>query len=246
MRFAPAFKYQLSANKWPLIVYYIVIYALMAIILMVRAFATQSSFTMFGGLDGATAIFLFVVGLNSFKSKFHMFVANGISRKTMFLSFIASAAVICVGMAVIDSINAFILSQFVNYQSTILQQFSLHFAGRLSAVHTEGFLLMCFANMAAIMLGYFITTAYYRMNKPLKLLVSIGVPLMLLFILPMLDSLLFNHWLANTAAAIAAFCSGQSTGSPFVQMACHAVSIVIYAGLAYLLARRATVKLQPA
>ena len=245
MRLKPALKYQLSSVKWPIIIYYIVIYALMILMGISRTFDTTNFSITFGGLDGASIIFLFVVGLNAFKSNFHMFVANGVSRKTMFFSFIASVGIICAGMALVDSINALIISQFVNYQPVVMQLFDSRYIDSGLRMYTEGFLWMFFSYVSSLMLGYFITTGYYRMNKPVKLIVSIGVPVLVFIILPILDNVLFDHQLTYAFRNISAFCSGQSTGSPYVAMACRTVSAAITGFLAYLLARRATVKLQP-
>ena len=238
MRLKPALKYQLSSIKWSVIIYYIVIYTLVILAAVSQAFWPSEGHISYGGLDGASIIFLFVVGLNAFRSNFHMFVVNGISRKTMFTSFIISAIILCAGMALIDSINALVISQFVTYRSVSVQMYDFGLS-----MFSEGFLWMLFSYMASIMFGYFITTAYYRMNKPVKLLVSIGVPLLLFIILPLVDATLFNGQIFNAFRLIALFCSGQSSGSPYIAMASNLVSAAITASFAYLLARRATVKL---
>ena len=246
MRLTPTLKYQLTSTKWPIIIYYIVIYALMITMGISRSFDTTNFSVTFGGLDGASIIFLFVVGLNAFKSNFHMFVANGVSRKTMFTSFIASTGILCAGMALVDSINVLIISQFVEYQPAVMQLFDARYIDSGLRMYTESFLWMFFSYVSSIMLGYFITTAYYRMNKPLKLAVSIGVPVMVFIVLPILDNVLFDHQLTVAFRAYTAFCSGQSTGSPYVAMLFDVINIAVTGALAYLLARRATVKLQTA
>ncbi len=242
MRLTPALKYQLSGFKWPVIIYYYVIYALLITIGVYQAIYQGRSFMSFGGFDGASIIFLFVVGLNSFKSSFHMFAANGVSRRTMFLSFIAASGMICAGMALIDSINALVIRQFVYYEPMVMQLFASRYVGGGFMLFAEGFLWMFFSYAASIMLGYFITTAYYRMNRPLKLIVSIGVPVLAFIILPILDNVLFDQFLTTAFRNIAAFCSGQSTGSPYVAMVSNAAIAAIAGYLSYLLARRATVK----
>jgi hypothetical protein len=196
----------------------------------------------FSGFDAATMIFLFVVGLNAYKSTFHMFSANGISRKTMFTSFVATAAILCVGMALIDSINGLIISQFVNYEP-VMQQMMGYNVGTGVSLYGVGFLYMFFGNLACIMLGYFISTAYYRMNKPLKLIISIGVPVFFFIILPIIDAQLFEGAIYRAIGTVLAICSGRLSGSPYVAMACDVVFAAVVGLLGYLLARRATVKL---
>ncbi len=244
MRLAPALKYQLSGIKWPVIIFYIVIYSLFILmgisLLLFRRFDMRVTF---GGFDVASMIFLFVVGLNAYKSTFHMFSANGISRKTMFTSFVFVAAILCAGMALIDSLNTLIIRQFINYETTMVQEFASRYIGSGSMLYGEGIIYMFCSYLSCIMLGYFITTAYYRMNKPLKLSISIGVPVFFFILLPVIDAQLFSGEIYKLIGTVIAFCSGRLSGSPYVAMGMDLVFAVVTGTLAYLLARRATVKL---
>ncbi len=243
MRLAPAFKYQMHGMKWPAIIYYIVIYALVLLFGAALVFVDGAEVHMtLGGMDGATIIFLFVVGLNSFKSTFHMLTVNGISRRTMFVSFVASAAALCAGMALIDSISSLIFRQFIDYRPLIAEFFADRYASVGAVLYGESFLWMFCGYLLSIMIGYFITTAFYRMNKPLKLIVSIGVPVFFLIVLPIIDAGVFSGTISRTVDMILAFCSGRSSGNPYVGMASDVVFAAIAGGLAYLLARRATVR----
>ncbi len=244
MRLAPALKYQLSGIKWPVIIFYIVIYSLFILMgVSLLAFRRVDINVHFGGFDAASMIFLFVVGLNSYKSTFHMFAANGISRKTMFTSFVVTAGILCAGMVLIDSLNALIVSQFLNYEPILVQDFASRYIGSGSLMYGEGILYMFCSYLSCIMLGYFITTAYYRMNKPLKLTISIGVPVFFFIILPIVDAQLFSGEIFRFLGTVIAFCSGRLSGSPYVAMAMDLVFAAVTGALAYLLARRATVKL---
>ena len=244
MRLAPALKYQLSGIKWPVIIFYIVIYSLFILMgtaqLIVRRVELEGTF---GGFDVASMIFLFVVGLNAYKSTFHMFTANGISRRTMFISFVAVAGILCAGMALIDSVNALIISQFMNYEPSFVQDFMLRYGSGGSMMYGEGILYMFCSYLSCIMLGYFITTAYYRMNKPLKLTISIGVPVIFFIILPIIDEQLFSGEIFRFLGTVMAFCSGRLSGSPYVAMGMDLAFAAVFGLFAYLLARRASVKL---
>lgn len=244
MRLAPALKFQLNSIKWPLIIFYIVIYSLLILMTISQIiFRDYAGVVDIGGMDLASVIFLFVLGLNSFRSTFHMFSANGISRKTMFVSFIATTGILCSGMAIIDSINALIINQFIDYQPIMVQLFASRYSDIGIATYGEGFLWMFFMYAASMMFGFFLTTAYYRMNKPLKLIISIGVPVFLFIILPILDAQLFHGEVYKAIGMFIAFCSGQLSGSPYVSMASNAVFYAIFATLGFLFVRRATVKL---
>ena len=244
MRLAPALKYQLNSIKRPLIIFYIVIYSLLILTTTLQIlFRDYIGDSDIGGMDLSSVIFLFVIGLNVFKSTFHMFSANGISRKTMFVSFIATTGILCSGMAIIDSINALIINQFVDYQPIMAQLFASRYSDIGIAAYGEGLLWMFFMYAASMMFGFFLTTAYYRMNKPLKLAISIGVPGLLFVILPILDTLIFHGEVYKAIGILIAFCTGQLSGSPYVAMASNVVFYAIFATLGFLLVRRATEKL---
>lgn len=243
MRLAPALKYQLNGIKWPVIIFYIVIYSLFILMgISLLSFRQFNMHVTYGGFDMASMIFLFVVGLNAYKQTFHMFSANGISRKTMFTSFVVTAAILCAGMALVDGVNALIVRQFVNYESALLQIIGTN-AGNGAGLIAVETLYNFFGYLACVMLGYFITTAFYRMNKPLKLAISIGVPVFFFILLPIIDAQLFSGEIYKAIGTMLAFCSGRLSGSPYVAMAMDLAFAAVTGTLAYLLARRATVKL---
>lgn len=244
MRLSPALKYELSGIKRPVIIFYIVIYALLVLLTIPQLiFKEYYIHTNIGGMDMASMIFLFVVGLNSFKSSFHMLAANGISRRTMFVGFVAATGIICAGMAVIDSINAVILNQFIEYKPMVAQLFESRYVSNGILEYGEAFLWMFFSYVASMMLGFFITTAFYRMNRALKLLVSIGVPVFLLIILSIIDTQLFAGEIFRAIATFVAFCSGRLTESPYVAIASDAVFAIIFGLFGFLLMRRASIKI---
>ena len=53
------------------------------------------------GLEISAFIFLFVIGLNTFKENFGMFLQNGVSRKTIFAGKLLSTCVVSAIMAVV-------------------------------------------------------------------------------------------------------------------------------------------------
>lgn len=244
MRLTPALKFQLNSIKWPVIIYYSVIVALTVLLGVIDLVLGNTGIRgTISGLDAASIIFLFVVGLNAYKQTFHLFAANGVSRKTMFKSFAATAGIVCAGMALIDGAYALVFRQFVNYAPTWMMSFADRYADGGWLMYAEGLLWMFFSYLSCIMFGYFITTAYYRMSKALKIAVSVGLPILVLIVLPIVDATLFSGAIFNAFGTIAAFCSGEMSNSPYVAMASDLVFAALYGLLAFLLARRATVKL---
>lgn len=245
MKFKAALKYQIYDFKKSVMIFYIVIYALY--ILMTASVLThRGSYSNVGGMEMASFIFLFVAGLNSFKSPFRMLMQNGLSRRTIFLSnasvFLATAGF----MAVLDSINRLIFSGLANYRSFFQVLYYNRYAGQASslAVTLEGFLWMFFMYCMAAMVGYFITTLYYRMNKPAKLTVSIGVPVLLFVILPYIDFAFRGVNLFRGIAKLMGWAWGLADGgaNPYMAMATCTVIFLVFGALSWLLTRRAPIK----
>lgn len=233
MKFKSALKYQLFDVKKPIIIFYIVIISLMLLMLIgTHWLNSQINIGISGNtrvemsFGGATAIFLFVVGLNAYKSSFHMLTANGVSRKTMFGSFIVTALIISAGMALIDSLLVLIMRQMIPYDVFVFDTLEM------------GIVTQFVSSLGTLMLGYMITTLYYRMSKPIKLLVSIGVPVMLIIVLPIMDASLFGYAITRTMSALVEFV----TSTPAIAMISRVVALLLFGALAFLTLRRAPVK----
>lgn len=241
MNFLPAWKYQLDGMKWPFIIFYIVIAALLILMGVSMSIAVRegNQFNV-GGLEMASVVFIFVCGLNSFKSSFHMLSANGVSRKTMFVSFVAVLGTVAAGMAVIDSVVSLAMKGFGNYEPGFMQMYGIDSYSAASVM--TGLLWMFCTNLAAGMAGYLITTLFYRMNKPVKLLVSIGVPVLLLFIWPLVDWALFQGAVSKAFAMFTGWAFGFLDGNPFMGVVSNVLLSLIFAALSFVTLRRVPVK----
>lgn len=241
MNFLPSWKYQLDGMKWPLIIFYTVIAALLILmgVSMSIAIREGNQFTV-GGLEMASVVFIFICGLNSFKAAFHMLSANGVSRKTMFVSFLAVLGTVAAGMAVIDSTISLLMRSVGEYHPGFMQMYGIE-SYSTSAVLT-GVLWMFCTNMAAGMAGYLLTTLYYRMNKPVKLLVSIGVPVLLLFVWPIADWALFRGAVSIALTRFTGWAFGFMDGNPFRGIVTNVLLVLIFVALSFAALRRAPVK----
>jgi hypothetical protein len=238
MKIKSAYKYQIFELTKPVIIYYIVIVALMVFTaIMALGFVSSSNIHFSGSFEGtvegysaATMIFLFVCGLNSFKQQFHMFLANGLSRRTLFVSVIAAFATASVAMALIDNLLGLACSwALINIPSSFT---------------VEGIVVPIFSYMAAALAGIFIATAYYRMNKALKLIISIGVPVLLFIVLPIVDYSLFSGAITTGIYRfISAATSLLGADNPYSMALFNTFLMLIFSGLSWLLTRRATIKM---
>lgn len=247
MRIKSVVKYYLSDLKKTIIIFYCVLLA--AVMLLGSIFAvmiTNSDGTdgSFSGGETTTIIFIFVVGLCSFKQYFLFFTANGVSRKAQFYGFLVSSLAGCTIMAIIDILYANILPRFFDYESVFYQIYgtwSDEAAKPLLILTT--FIWSVALYLCSILAGYLITLLYYRMTKVLKIIVSVGVPVLFTTILPVIDSI-YTHgrifgWLADTMLLLGGLKNGIN---PYIAVVSLLAGSAVIAALSYLLARRAVVK----
>jgi hypothetical protein len=249
MKLKAALKYQIHGMIKPLIIFYIIIYAIIIFAGIQRVVMSHNGIRVTSsGVEISTAIFIFVFGLNSFKSTFHLFLANGVSRKTMFKSYILAVVPLAVFMALIDTINNLALSSVGSFQSIFYQMYHMHYGPILNfsaqmRVALDGFVWMTFLYTALSLIGFFITTIYYRMGKSLKLIVSIGVPVFFLMLLPYMDTYLFDGKIFDALRYFLAKAWGFLDGyNPYISVLTCFITAAVFGALSFLAMRRATVK----
>lgn len=186
-------------------------------------------------------IFLFVMGLNSFKPQFRLFLQNGISRKTHWCGVVLSALVLSLLMTGVFGLMPLVFSSVLGYESMA----NAFYTGQGALFHLTGMLWQWMMFLLFMSLGFMMTTLYYRMGPKLKLVVSVGVPFALLILLPIVGGLFPQLYLFARIAQMVMwlFGVGLTGAAAFVR------SLVMFAGLsvaflggAYLLMRRATLK----
>lgn len=242
MNLKPAFKYLVVDGRKSVLFYYLIIYTIFFItIILTKSMNLDGTIS---SMDMATMVFLLVIGLNSFKTPFRLFLQNGVSRKTMFLSFLSFACCLCAFMMVVDQINYHIFGRFSAYVHLFSALYSQRYEAGFELQQTlEGMLWSLFGYLFFILLGFFITVLYYRCNKWQKLAVSIGVPGTLFIVLPLIDTNFFHGQISANILRFFIFALGlENGGNPFIGAASFAVGAVLFGGLAFLLMRRATVK----
>ncbi len=137
------------------------------------------------GIELATIIFIFVLGLNLFKSQFLFLIQNGVTRKANFIGFVASTPVVIV-FAIIDSFVSIIMHNLTGYESIFNTLYGSTIQGYGLMYIFKSILFLTVIYGSFLMLGYFITTLYYAMNKAMKIIVSVGVPVFVFIVLPII------------------------------------------------------------
>ncbi len=243
MRLKSVVKYNLYDIRYGVMVYYTVIAAIMGLLV----FMQQSKIVNIGSsgfVSGAeaSAIFLFVCGLNSFKQNYLYLSTNGITRKAQFYGFLISSVIIAAAMAFIDTVSTNIINVFIDYRPMFYLMFRDFTAESSQILITlMNFLWNAAVYLLAFVIGYFITTLYYRMSKILKIIVSVGVPSLFIIGSPMLASYLYRIGYLNEFSAAIKFLA-DGNGNANVNIISIVLETAIIAGLSYLLVRRAPVK----
>lgn len=249
MRLKEMFFWQYKSNRLAFLVFYLIVAAVTVAGSILFASGTQiaadsgisvvgvtinSDSPAMGRFNMATlpiaVIFLLIVGLASFAENLRLALANGVSRRTHFLSFLLFALVASVVTALLSILFDAIPGFFG--VSGASSQFSGSFFVLLL------FFAMVYLCIAA--LGYFIAGAYYRMNNPARVAVSIGVPAGLIIFFVNALSFHAGAPLYSVGYALLAFGDWmtQTTNASLF----FALAAVLFLFLGWLLTRRAPIK----
>lgn len=247
-------KYQLHDSKKSLIAFYLTIFLTIFLLIILSYLPDSSGIGVRGsirGIEVASAIFLFIVGLNSFKEVFRLFLQNGISRKSLFAGRLVTVSTVSLGMALIDNMVSRIYHWILpkngtlEYTSLIEMTYGSRYQSDASGfiIFLEGVLLMFCLYNALSMMGYFITTLYYHLSKGAKIAVSIGVPVGLLTVVPLVDSLVFNNAISRALLKFIIFAFGYANGAnPYYAMVTLLLTFAVFSGLSWLLVKKAVMK----
>ncbi|NLO39340.1 MAG: hypothetical protein GX115_07720 [Ruminiclostridium sp.] len=253
MNLKAALKYQLHESKKAVLIYYLQV-VIIFLCIVALFYLVPGKNVLSGNINGfevASMIFIFIAGLNSFRETFCLFIQNSISRRTMFISRMLSAAIMSVAMACIDRILMFFgkLLQPLNQSFSITSLFQMIYHNK--AGYKTGSLLVLFSELiftaflyfAAWMFGYFITISFYRLNKYGKIAISVGVPVSLFIVLPILDELVFNEAIGLFFGKLLSFAFGFSNkANPLIGMITLLLISGILAAFVWLMTRRVSVK----
>ncbi len=252
MKINPSLKYQFSENIKQLIIYYPIFFSILTIMISLSMVSTAN--TTFSGTELGSIVFIFVLGLNMLKSSFHFGLANSVSRKTIFSSFIFSIIPIASIMALVDIMTLFIFNGLlkIQYRSFFFQIYHNKYqSGSINSITLgldfigESLLWSIFIYTMICIIGLFITTLYYQMNKIARVIVSCGVPLTLFVVLPIIDSNITNGkifpFLFNFIKSSMGFGS-SNVGNPYISILTFTIISILLTGITYLMMRRATIK----
>lgn len=255
MNIFASFRYQMADQKKGILIYYLVILAILLVFgLLLLVPSGVNGGSVFNGLSGVTAIYLFVASLCSFKENFGMALQNGTTRRSLFLGRLCTTGAVCAVVAVADQILTVVASlprQFLGWNIASQSLFETLYGGALGEPMNPFLLSLCsvafsfFVMLAASAVGYFITILFYRLNKVGKILVGAGVPCFFFFGVPLLKALGVWFLGGRPAEAVVHFFSGLARfllDQPQNAMLTYFGTFVAFSAFAWLLMRRAVVK----
>lgn len=244
MNLKTSIRYHLKDTSAAIMIYYTVVVCINLFFILASTILKTTDSSM-SGMEFSSAIFLFILGLNSFKETFGMFLQNSISRKTMFTSKMTAFILIAMFMTIIDRIILIFGSMVttLNPNSHYIGLFSLLYEPHVKSVSSiqstiEGLLLVFFLYLTCITIGFFITIAYYRMNKAVKLIVSVGTPITVFVVIPMIDTSITRGRITKTFVDIVEGIFGYGM-NPFAGILTTILTFIFFSMFSWLLMRKA-------
>jgi hypothetical protein len=227
-------KFQIFDTLKPILIYYS-IFITVIIILIFSSLAADGNFSS-SGLEMATAIFLFVVGLNSFKDNFKFSQVNNVSRITFFKGLIISIFPVAIFMALMD----ITLNRLYNIFVHCPMNFDMIYGSMQSnPIYTiiQTLIWIFSAYSTIIITGILISLVYYKSSTLIKVIISV-LPFVL--ITTALNILPVSFW--HKIGAFISFAFGWESKNPFMGVISFAVISLILIIIVFLLVRKVILK----
>ncbi|WMJ21798.1 hypothetical protein RBG61_07245 [Paludicola sp. MB14-C6] len=248
MKLKPCIKYNLHDKLLPISIFYIVFYGFFAFFISMNILKFSFFNYPFEKVELASLVFIFIMGLNSFKSPFLFQLSNGSSRKTVFTSFFACLIPISLLFSLTNIINAIVIPRFITFETVYG---SLYGRGMDTADLILSFIWLFLLHIAVASLGYFITLLYYRMNTLLKYIVSFGIPLLYVIVTPIISHYTSTHYNPDFSECLLTLLgvtydintsSRLIRANPSISFITFSVMILFFAFFSFLLIRKAPLK----
>lgn len=248
MNLKSSYKYQLSYVKGGAIAFYLIYLGVLIFNFCLAAVIINDgnmAGTSVNGTEMPTTIFIFVLGICSFREPFYMLVQNGISRKTTFLSQSLVLLTLSGAMAIVSTITNMVI-RLVFSSGFNISFFQMLYQMGSKIYNTSTFamemLFTFFIMFAFAMLGMLLAAAFYRSGKLGRILVAAGIPITLFMILPVVDVALFNGEMMKKIILFIADIMGLTSKQPILGFITMTAVGLICSALTFLLVRKAPVK----
>ncbi len=235
-RIAKVFHYMIHETIRPVIIFYAVMVLINIAGVTMNLVMTNWNFE-FNGMRLATAIFLFVAGLNAFKPGYLFMQANGVTRRQFYLGGLMTIGAVAVALTVFDTALYGLLQLILQPEQMVAIQLYPNAAYAGLQLWTLAF------NLLSIAFGWFLTMLYYRMSKGWKIAVSLS-PAVFFTVLPIISSATGGTLLSRLAEAFMAVMGLGANPNVWLGMLTLLLVSSVCVVLSYLLVRRAQIKEQ--
>lgn len=248
MKLKSIVKYNLNSLKNGIAIYY-AIFITVCVVLTLLSKNSNGTISS-SGLEMSSAIFIFVVGLNSFKEKFYFMKSNNVSRKDFLYGTAISMMPVVLFMSFIDIIinriyNIFIKSPtsyemiYTNLRNST--QWSIDTWVQSNSIETlfNTFIFQAAVYLAFFALGFLITIIYYKCNNFMKVVVSV-IPVALIMILNVLVAAYPSF--ARIIFRFIETMFGWNTQNSYIAVLTFIVLYIILIGVSRLLTRKAIIR----
>ena len=248
MNIQASLRYQLHEFKWAIVTYYAVVVLLFALTILL-AFLSIDESAQINGFGTTSMIVLFVMGIVTCREPLRLAIQNGVSRRSYFFAHLLMTVVVCAILSVCDRglqalaeliVRDLPQAHFTNLVTLIYPEFFADLGGFATVLWP---ILASFcAYLGSFAAGYLISLAYYRMGTLLKIIVSVGVPFLLVAGIPLLDFGVLNGAIAAFVWRVFSTVMGLESGNLIVAVGSLLALALILNGCCYLLLRRAPIK----
>lgn len=173
-------KYQLIDLIKPLLIFYAIEYGLVAISLFITANAGEARISL-GALELNSLVFLSICGVMTFSDDFKLFIQNGMTRKTIFKSFICEFIIVSFIMALIETVIA--QSLYTNFEYQYL--FKMIYGDKHSAVISFFWLFALYFMVTLIV--YTCATVKNKIGKKPFIIALVSLILIAFILIPALN-----------------------------------------------------------
>jgi len=242
-------KYNIKSSIKSIIIYYSIFITVLISISILIVNKSSGAGVGSAGIEFSSMIFLFVIGLNSFKENFYFTQANNIPRIDYFKSQAITILPIALGMSMLDVIINRIYNIFVACPTI----YDMAYGGSSYSVEnveawtqsnsietligTVTFLFAFYITVFAI--GLLITMIFYKCNKTMRIIVVLSP----LFLQVILARIAYNF--PNVSDKVTSFIDsllGISTKNSYMSVITFICLFIISMCFVYMLVRRVVVK----
>lgn len=239
------FKYQVFELLKAIGVYYAIITLAYLLISIAMSFVFSDGIGdggTFSGMDGSSFVVVFILGLTTFKENLGLFVQNGVSRRSFYITKLASAIIMCLVVIIADRLLLTFLGAIGRLTSSfktlsVFEQMTIEGASTVSTMF-----MAFFSYLLAFASGTFLTIMFYRLNGFFKVIVGAGVPILCFIVFPIADTMLFQNKVSMALVRFADFALGLSKGLPWNAVITLLLCSALTFCLAWLILRRAVVR----